>query len=484
MIGIAARDGVRFTNPEAGTIEVSWQARRMKLKLLDRGVEAALLALPSGPVSQETLFSTAGAAGGSGERLDQEIRRLAERQAVQYCLSADGEIVAEATPMGGRTGYEFAAVPPDQWVRLSRHVALHGSGDDLVADAPAAHGQVRIRAPEAAVLIARAVRASRADALARRAFRSGTGLELITFLVGTGVLEITGQDGTAEGERPELRQRELPDMLLHARSRFGLSDEPIGGTFPFVGQLDPAPAIRNSGWGRPLALPRPGRSSPGAAITSLADVMERRRSIRRHGEPPITLDQLGEFLYRVASVKSVAPIDEAAGHVYETSERPYPSGGAAYDLEFYITVSRCTGLDPGIYYYHPLDHELSLVTDDLPLLNAMLRSAYLACGQESVPQVLVTLASRFTRLSWKYQGIAYTTTLKNVGVLYEAMYLVATAMGLAPCALGSGDSAAFWKATGLDPIAESSVGEFMLGSALSGAGDGDPPAVAEHQEKE
>ena len=45
------------------------------------------------------------------------------------------------------------------------------------------------------------------------------------------------------------------------------------------------------------------------------------------------------------------------------------------------------------------------------------------------------------------------------------MYLVATAMGLAPCALGGGNAALFAEAIGTDYCAESSVGEFVLGSA-------------------
>jgi hypothetical protein len=46
------------------------------------------------------------------------------------------------------------------------------------------------------------------------------------------------------------------------------------------------------------------------------------------------------------------------------------------------------------------------------------------------------------------------------------MYLAGTAMGLAPCALGSGDSAIFSRVTGLSPLVESSVGEFSLGPCL------------------
>ncbi len=44
------------------------------------------------------------------------------------------------------------------------------------------------------------------------------------------------------------------------------------------------------------------------------------------------------------------------------------------------------------------------------------------------------------------------------------MYLVATAMNLAPCALGSGNSDFFTRAAGIDYYEESSVGEFTLGS--------------------
>jgi oxazoline/thiazoline dehydrogenase len=87
--------------------------------------------------------------------------------------------------------------------------------------------------------------------------------------------------------------------------------------------------------------------------------------------------------------------------------------------------------------------------------------------ERGTPQVLIILAARFQRVTWKYSAMAYATVLKNVGVLYQTMYLVATAMGLAPCALGGGDSDIFAAATGGDYYAETSVGEFLLGSKPS-----------------
>ena len=69
------------------------------------------------------------------------------------------------------------------------------------------------------------------------------------------------------------------------------------------------------------------------------------------------------------------------------------------------------------------------------------------------------------RLAWKYAGIAYAAVLKDAGVLLDAMYLAATAMGLSPCAVGGGDCDRFARATGLRSVEETSVGEFLLGGA-------------------
>ena len=79
-------------------------------------------------------------------------------------------------------------------------------------------------------------------------------------------------------------------------------------------------------------------------------------------------------------------------------------------------------------------------------------------------QVLLIVSARLPRLSWKYASIAYALVLKHVGVVLHSMYLAATAMGLAPCALGAGDSDLFARAAGTDYYAETSVGEFVLGS--------------------
>src|SRR5205085_2005764 len=98
-------------------------------------------------------------------------------------------------------------------------------------------------------------------------------------------------------------------------------------------------------------------------------------------------------------------------------------------------------------------------------VGALVEGAALAAGIEpGRVQVLLVLAARFLRVRWKYSALSYALTLKNVGVLYQSVYLAATAMGLGACALGGGDSALFARTAGLDRHAESSVGEMLLGS--------------------
>ena len=66
-------------------------------------------------------------------------------------------------------------------------------------------------------------------------------------------------------------------------------------------------------------------------------------------------------------------------------------------------------------------------------------------------------------MSETYESIAYSLILKHVGSLHQTMYLMATAMDIAPCALGSGNAELFAKVARTNYYGESSVGEFMLG---------------------
>jgi SagB-type dehydrogenase family enzyme len=145
--------------------------------------------------------------------------------------------------------------------------------------------------------------------------------------------------------------------------------------------------------------------------------------------------------------------------------RPYPAGGGLHELEFYAVINACEGLESGLYHYDPERHRFGRLSGPTRETGLLLDEAAASAGMAPKGlQVHIILAARFERLAWKYESIAYSLILKDVGVVYQTMYLAATAMGLAPCALGCGDSDLFTRAAGTEYYVETSVGEFLLGS--------------------
>ncbi|MFC5832028.1 SagB/ThcOx family dehydrogenase [Nonomuraea insulae] len=293
-------------------------------------------------------------------------------------------------------------------------------------------------------------------ALARPVLVKEVPAEEVAYLAGAGMVEVARDGLFPEDGDPVLRMWDFHDLLFHSRSRLGRFDGESGATYRFLGELPPEPVTKPPPSGRVVDLPRPGRLEAGPPFGA---VLESRRSVRAYGPPP-TIADLGELLYRSARVKSLA--EPTAAEPYASSVRPYPGGGAAYELELYLLVRRCDSLDGGLYHYDPLGHRLTELEHRPGEAEATLARARQAAGGVA-PDVLIIITARFRRLSWKYAGMAYATLLKNVGVLYQTFYLVATAMGLAPCGLGNGDSDLSARLLGLDWAEESSVGEFLIG---------------------
>ncbi|MGB8184522.1 MAG: SagB family peptide dehydrogenase, partial [Pseudolabrys sp.] len=152
--------------------------------------------------------------------------------------------------------------------------------------------------------------------------------------------------------------------------------------------------------------------------------------------------------------------------------RPNPSAGASYELELYLAVDKCEGLARGFYHYDADGHALTPIGARSQEIEAQLTGAKFAMDTRSAPQVLITMAARFGRVSWKYSSLAYALILKDVGVLTQTLYLMATDMGLGGCAIGNTNVDLFAKMTGIDFHVEGPVGQFALGRG-SGSGTSD-----------
>jgi SagB-type dehydrogenase family enzyme len=122
-------------------------------------------------------------------------------------------------------------------------------------------------------------------------------------------------------------------------------------------------------------------------------------------------------------------------------------------------------LDPGFYHYDADRHALVAIAAQPQDIEAQLESAVMAMDAPNTPQVLITIAARFDRISWKYSSIAYSLVLKNVGVMMQTLYLMATDMGLGGCAIGNNNIDRFAQMTGTEFHVEGPVGQFALGRA-------------------
>jgi SagB-type dehydrogenase family enzyme len=207
------------------------------------------------------------------------------------------------------------------------------------------------------------------------------------------------------------------------------------------------------------------------AVSPAVKLLRERRSTRDFDDQrPITLAELARFLDRTARVQSTwtSKLDlggegRGGGPTLAYTARPYPSGGSSYELELYLAVDKCDGLARGIYHYDAGDHALAPIGAGAAELDALLREAAFAMGVSAPPQIVITIAARFGRTAWKYSSIAYALILKDVGVLLQTFYLMATDMGLGGCAIGTVNIDRFAKITGIELHAEGPVGQFALG---------------------
>jgi SagB-type dehydrogenase family enzyme len=444
-------------------VQVHITSRKCTFNGLSAGLRQTIDALSStGATEEELACLVEKADGASGlTRLYYYLSIFAEHRILSYGISCASRRLATLAPAS--PSFIFSPAPVQQHSRytLSRFAYLRRDGEELILESPLAHGKMTLHGTDGVTVIAKLAKAQTLGALCRllpTLSRESLALFLEMLVGACFVFELNSGESHPE-ESEVLAQWDFHDLLFHARSRLGRHANPYGGTYRFLNKIKPLPVTKEFHAEKTIDLYRPDISFLELQDPPFSQVLEKRRSLREYGARPITDRQLGEFLYRSARVKDVEKMD-----LQDLSRRPYPGGGAIYELELYLNVHSCENIPPGLYHYCPKEHRLESICGPLEPFEGLLRDAARSAGVAETPQVLITIAARFQRLSWKYESMAYSVVLKDVGVLYQTMYLVATAMDLAPCALGGGNSDLFARAAGLDYYAETSVGEFLLGS--------------------
>jgi SagB-type dehydrogenase family enzyme len=401
------------------------------------------------------------------------VRRLARHGLLEYRLgrsrSEDLVViepqVADYWPQAPQLGNAEALV-------LSRFAFMRRRGNEMVVESPRAGALFKICDPKIAATIAMLSTPQQIKQLRQQ--EGFPGVELLALLLDCQILFKVGAGGEsglrlAEGDH-SLILWDFHDLLFHTRSTKGRHGNPLGGVYPYVGVISPLPAVRPSWPGKKVDLRKFSAAHP-EATSPVAKLLRERHSTRSFDDQqPITLAELAQFLDGTARVlsRSNMKLDLDGDHTV----RPYPSAGAAYELELYLAVNLCEGLARGFYHYDAGAHVLAPIGVPANELEALLTEAEDAMGAPAAPQILITIAARFGRISWKYSSIAYALILKDVGVLTQALYLMATDMGLGGCAIGITNIDLFAKMTGVEFHVEGPVGQFAIGrGAKSEASD-------------
>jgi SagB-type dehydrogenase family enzyme len=386
-----------------------------------------------------------------------QVERLWRSGLVVQVLLNNGSKSAILHNFGETPLFPQAVTPADELI-MTENACIHREGDSLMIEALDCGATLELVSPQLFHIPTAWMKLGTCSEVAERA---NVPIELATavaaWLATIGAAEIPSH---VVSDRNQLMGWSFADRLMHARSRMGRHVRGYGATFPLRGKIPEPAALKPACAGKTLELLTPDLDKISANEGSLTSILESRKSIREHGNNPPTHAELSEFLYRTARVKKRIRASE-----YEVATRPYPSGGALYELEFYPLVNRCEGIPPALYRYDAGLHCMEQISPLSAETRQLLADAMRSCGMRTEPHVLIVLAARFLRVNWKYESLAYALILKDVGTAYQTMYLVATAMGLAPCALGGGNSVTFCRAAGTQYWAESSVGEFLLGRA-------------------
>ena len=455
------RDGVRAAEARDGIVLRSADGAERPVPL---AAEAARWAERLNEGLAEHAMAAAAVDVSTAARVFRLKQRLRDHGLLVADLWCAGCRMATLQPHGPAFEPEKAAGRPagraGRW-KLSRFAVLHEENGRLVLECADAPCDLVVRSDDLLRWIERAAEgtAPRAD--------SPQGA-VMAFLAATGFAR-----DADEQEPAGLRTWEPHDRWFHCRTRRPSPWRDHAGTYRFrrdeadegATKVEAPPAVRPAHRGERTELAGywPTPSVP------LRQALETRRSRREMGSRPVTAEQVGALLHQVGRITSRLPGDLLT--------RPYPAAGAIHELELYVAVGECDGLQAGFYHYRSEAHELTRLREarsDEAAEAVIAECARAWGGGGRRPQCVVVIASRLPRLAYKYAAIAYRLSLLNAGAALQTLCLVAEDLGLNGAPAGSGRSELFAMATEVPEHEETSIAEFGFGSRPQAGRSGQP----------
>lgn len=159
----------------------------------------------------------------------------------------------------------------------------------------------------------------------------------------------------------------------------------------------------------------------------LNDAIKNRESRRSYTDEPLSLDELSFLLWSVQGVRYVS-----GGHAF----RNVPSAGCRHALETYLAVFNVEDMEPGLYRYLPLSHELIMEFKDRNLKEKIIKASFgqLFAGESAVTFIWTTIPYR---MEWRYGLDSHKVIAMDAGHVGQNLYLACEAIGAGTCAIGA-----------------------------------------------
>lgn len=299
--------------------------------------------------------------------------------------------------------------------------------------------------------------------------------DLISLLLSSGVTGICNTNNNANIDQEAFQAGwNRQDLSFHQHTRRHFIDLHQEQLSPKIIKKKPPPAKHQRIILSTVPLPKPSFNDQNA---NFYQIIQTRQTIRTYSSNPVTAKALGNLLWYSMHTREEILIDPSLPRSYEGLLRPVASAGGLHSIELYLCIHQCIGISPGFYHYDTFNHTLGKVSDlNTPCQNMLEMAVNTTCrapqaasvspGQGQKPDILIVMAARYERNASLHSetGLAYALILKDAGSIYQQLYLVATALGLAPCGLSFGSSELLEQISGISSKFECSVGEFMIGN--------------------
>jgi SagB-type dehydrogenase family enzyme len=178
---------------------------------------------------------------------------------------------------------------------------------------------------------------------------------------------------------------------------------------------------------KPIILPDP--SALKLAPVDLQRLIRERRSLRKYAEQLLTLNELSFLLWVTQGVEEVSEKHHTL--------RTVPSAGARHPFETYLLVNRVESLQPAVYRYLAIEHQL------IPYLQGdySVKLAEACRKQNHIQTSAVTFFWSVIpyRTTWRYSERGYRYILLDAGHVCQNLYIAAESIGCGICAIAAYD---------------------------------------------